>query len=129
MIDSYGKSLQGMQSNVSAFWCYALGWISGIFFLLTAWDNKYVRFHAVQSTLFFGLMALFGILSLYIGDYGWLLGLLVMLVTVVMWKWLMWEAYHGETYKLAIIGKIAGHLANMEPTGKMPSPSAVKLQK
>ncbi len=116
-------------SNRKALWSYALWWISGIFFLITAWDNKYVRFHAIQSTIFFGLMTLLGILSLNIGDYGWALGIFIMLVAIVMWKWLMWEAYHGETYKLAVIGKIAGRLANMEPAGNVDSSMPLSLPK
>ena len=119
--------LQG--TNLKGLWCYALGWISGIFFLITAGGNKYVRFHAVQSTIFFGLLTLVGIISLRMGDYGWVLGLFVALTAVVIWKWLMWEAYTGEMVKLPLIGSVAARWANIDSPPKLGSLMPVRIQK
>ena len=116
-------------SNLKGLWCYALGWISGIFFLITAWENKYVRFHALQSTLLFGFMTLAGIISMNIANNGWILGLFLAMLSLVLWKWLMWEAYSGETVKLPLIGQLAGRLANVDSMGKLASPMAARIQK
>jgi len=117
------------RSNIKGLWCYALGWISGIFFLITAGDNKYVRFHAVQSTIFFGLLTLLGIISLRIGESGWVLGLFVGLTAIIIWKWLMWEAYTGQMVKLPWIGSVAGRWANIVSTSKLGSLTPVRIQK
>jgi uncharacterized membrane protein len=124
------NTLNDLQSsNLKGLWSYALGWISGIFFLFTAWENKYIRFHAVQSTIFFGLLTLFGILSLNIGDYGWIPGLLVVLLAIIMWKWLMWEAYSGDMVKLPLIGRVAGRLSDIESKEKIGSLRPLRIEK
>jgi uncharacterized membrane protein len=117
------------RSNLKGLWCYALGWISGIFFLITAWENKFIRFHAIQSTLLFGFMTLVGIISMNIANNGWILGLFIAMLSLVLWKWLMWEAYSGEMVRLPLIGQLAGRLANMVSMEKLASPMAVRLQK
>ena len=33
---------------------YGLGWITGLAFLLAERENRFVRFHAMQSTIVFG---------------------------------------------------------------------------
>ena len=43
------KTASGLDANLAAALAYALGWVSGLVFLLTEHDNKFVRFHAMQS--------------------------------------------------------------------------------
>jgi len=43
----------GLQQNVAGLLCYVLGWITGIIFLVIEKDNKFIRFHAVQSIVVF----------------------------------------------------------------------------
>jgi uncharacterized membrane protein len=117
------------RSNLKGLWCYALGWISGVFFLLTAWDNKFVRFHALQSTILFGLMTIVGIISLNMGPSGWILDLFLVMMFIVLWKWLMWEAHSGQIVKLPLIGNIAARLADVGSAEKATSQMAVRFQK
>jgi uncharacterized membrane protein len=44
----------GMQPNVAAGWSYVFGWISGLIFFFLEKQNRFVRFHAMQSIIFFG---------------------------------------------------------------------------
>jgi uncharacterized membrane protein len=98
------------RTNLKGLFCYAFGWISGIFFLITHWNNRFIRFHAIQSTIFFGIITLFGFLANLFPDFGWI-ELFLGVLSLLMWKWLMFTAYKGETYKLLFIGRLAKHLS------------------
>lgn len=57
--------------------CYALGWLSGLFFLIVEQRNPNVRRHAMQSVLVFGSLSLaIAILGFFGGALGgiWLIG-------------------------------------------------------
>ena len=54
MSETKGKTSLGMEQNLEGLLCYVIGWITGIIFLLLEKDNKFVRFHAVQSIVIFG---------------------------------------------------------------------------
>jgi uncharacterized membrane protein len=107
-----GKTSTGMQANIAGLLCYVLGWISGLVFFLIEKENKFVRFHAMQSMIVFG--ALF-ILQIVVGLLlGAFLGVLVpffnglvALLSLVLWVVLMVKAYQGEKFKLPIAGDIA----------------------
>jgi uncharacterized membrane protein len=114
-----GKTSTGLQANVAGLLCYVLGWITGLVFFLIEKENKFVRFHALQSMIVFG--GLF-VLSIAIGMFtgifaaagaGFLIPLLSLingllaLVGLVLWVLLMIKAYQGEKFKLPVIGDIA----------------------
>ena len=50
---SLGTTVSGLDPNVAAALAYAVGWVSGVV-LLVFEPNKFVRFHALQSTIVFG---------------------------------------------------------------------------
>ena len=114
-----GKTSTGMQANVAGLLCYVLGWLTGLIFFLIEKENKFVRFHAMQSIIVFGaitaasiimsvLVSIFIIARLYfmlplfqvLGTCLWLAGL-------VLWIILMIKAYQGEYFKLPFAGDIA----------------------
>ena len=53
-VKDLGKTSSGMQANVAGLLCYLLGVITGIIFILIEKENKFVRFHAMQSIIVFG---------------------------------------------------------------------------
>jgi uncharacterized membrane protein len=84
---------------------YGLGWVSGLAFLLTERENRFVRFHAMQSTIVFGVLWFVG---LSIPLIGWLISfLLIPPVSAALWLWLMFKAYQGDRFKLPFAGDIA----------------------
>jgi len=107
-----GKTSTGMQANIAGLLCYAVGWVTGLIFFLIEKENKFVRFHALQSMIVFG--ALF-VLQIAVGMFmGAFLGVLipffngfVALVSLVLWIVLMVKAYQGEKFKLPIAGDMA----------------------
>lgn len=106
MSQDNGKSSTGLQPNVAALLCYLAGFVTGIVFLVLEKDNKFVRFHAMQSIILFGgifvlQMALIFTIVLII------LVPLLNILSFILWIILMIKAYNGEMYKLPVIGNIA----------------------
>ena len=114
-----GKTSSGIQANMAALLSYLAGWITGLIFFLVEKDNKFVRFHAMQSILVFGavsaiwiMIALFSSFALTINVYFlWsflgLVSMIVWIVALVLWIVLMIKAYQGEKFKLPIVGDLA----------------------
>ena len=107
------KTSIGLTENVAGLLCYVLGWISGLVFLLIEQDNKFVRFHAVQSIVTFGsitivsialsIMGLIPFLGVIFNIANWILGLLAF----VFWIVLMVKAVQGTKYRLPWAGDFA----------------------
>ena len=101
------KTSLGLESNLTAFLCYVLGWISGLVVILIEKDDQFVRFHAMQSIITFGALT---ILSIAFGSIFFIFGILIGLINligIVLWILLMIKAYQGEKFKLPIIGDLA----------------------
>ena len=86
---------------------YLLGFITGIIMLLLEKQSKFVRFHAMQSTLLFGGVFIVNIVLGFIPILGWLLGLLSSFATFILWIVCMWKAFQGEMYKVPYVGEMA----------------------
>jgi len=90
---------------------YLLGPVTGIIFLVTEKNNKFIRFHAMQSTLFFGSVILLNLVLAIVPIIGWLIALIISpfltLVTFIGWLFLMWKAFNGEMYRLPYFGDLA----------------------
>lgn len=97
------KTSTGLQENVAGLLCYVLGWVSGLVFILLEAENKFVRFHAMQSIIVFGALNIIGIVFFWIHFIGWLIGGLAFALLIV----LMVKAYQGVMYKLPVAGDLA----------------------
>lgn len=104
---SLEKSTTGMQPNLAAALSYFVWFITGIIFLVMEKENVHVRFHAMQSIFASIALILINTVLSFIPILGWLLMLLIAPVTFVLWVFLMYKAYQGETFKLPIIGDMA----------------------
>jgi len=121
----------GMDPKVAAAISYI--WIVGVIFFFLEKENKFVRFHAMQSIIFgiantvimiallvvgFVLTFAFGIGGTMVGGgIGTLISMLVWLIWLIFWLIAMAlfigliiaavKAYQGQKFKLPIIGNIA----------------------
>jgi uncharacterized membrane protein len=107
MSETKGKTSTGMEQNMEALLCYVLGWVTGIIFLLLEKDNKFVRFHAIQSILVFGAYTVLAIILGFIPVVGWIINLLLGIAAFIFWIVLMVKAYNGQMYKMPVAGDIA----------------------
>lgn len=97
----------GIDENIEGLLCYVLGFVTGILFLVLEKENKFVRFHAMQSTATFIILFVVSIVFGIIPFIGWVISSLIWVLTVVLWLLLMYEAYKGEKYKLPVVGDFA----------------------
>lgn len=103
-----GKSSTGLQPNIAGFLCYIGGWITGFIFLLIEKENKFVRFHALQSIIIFGLFnALLMFILPWIPAGRAALVPIFGLLSFILWIILITKSYQGEKFKLPVIGDIA----------------------
>ena len=124
-----GKSGIGLDANVAA----AIGYIVGILAIILVFiekENRFVRFHALQSVIYtvatvvlIIVLALFsGILTAILASISSSLAFVGMLLyLLVLLLWLAWfaglifaaiKAYQGQMFKLPFVGNMAEKLAN-----------------
>ncbi len=131
------KSGLGMEPNLAAALCYI--WIVGLIFFFIEKENKFVRFHAMQSilcgitmsVLMIVLAIINVILAIVIGvaagaagsTAGSLAGMVITLVSALIWLVLPLlylgglifaavKAYQGQIFKLPIVGNMAEKIVN-----------------
>ena len=108
-------STMGMDQNVAAGLSYIFGWVTGLIFFLMEKQNRFVRFHAMQSIL---LSVAYIVLAIFIGivtfvlPFLWFLGNLALLGMIVVSVILLVNAFQGKYFKLPVIGDYAERYAN-----------------
>jgi uncharacterized membrane protein len=118
-----GPSSTGLQPNIAALLAYVLTWLTGLVFFVIEKQNRFVRFHAMQSILFgvgiivvqIVLSIVGAILSQILGLFGVLTGLVslvLLLAFLAGWIFCMVKAYQGQMFKLPIIGDMAEKIVN-----------------
>lgn len=110
-VDQLSRRLAGLS--------YLLGWVSGLFLFLLVREKRFVRFHSLQSLLFFGgshvlsitLLVLLNVTETehenwreYLGAGLALLLLLTILFTCIVWMMGMVQAWQGRSYQLPFVG-------------------------
>ncbi|HEV8367858.1 MAG TPA: hypothetical protein VGQ39_07905 [Pyrinomonadaceae bacterium] len=129
------QSSMGLAPNVAA----ALGyiWIVGLIFFFIEKENKFIRFHAMQSVLYGALwlviviallivsaivMVVAGVASAAAGDAGGLVGVLLWLISMIVWLIgpLVYlgglilgavKGYQGQVFRFPVIGNMAEKIA------------------
>lgn len=118
----------GVGERIEGALCYVLGFITGILFLVLERENKFVRFHALQSIgvflpLYMVMSAVERVISLStISTVGFSISILGLLISMailsviwtligVLWILLIYKASRGEKYKFPIIGRLADKYA------------------
>ena len=101
------KNHSGLDQNVAGALAYFFGALTGIFFLVTEKENKFVRFHAMQSIMV--TVAVFAI-QVVIGFIPFLNMILVPLIglaTFAGWVFLMYKAFNNDEFMVPYIGEMA----------------------
>lgn len=107
-MDPTQQTSSGLDQNVAAALSYAAGWITGLAFLFTEPQNRFVRFHAMQSTIVFGALSVLCILLQAIPLLGLLLTIFIVIpLSAILWLLLMFKAWQGEHFKIPVAGDMA----------------------
>jgi uncharacterized membrane protein len=101
------KTSSGLDENVAGLLCYLVGWITGLIFILIEQENKFVRFHAMQSIIVFGFCSIASVILSWIPFIGIFFGVVIGILAFVLWIVLMVKAYQGTKYKLPVAGDLA----------------------
>ncbi|HAV10348.1 MAG TPA: hypothetical protein DCX22_01860 [Dehalococcoidia bacterium] len=101
------KTSTGLEENIAGLLSYVLGWITGLVFYLIEKENKFVRFHAMQSIIVFGSLTVASFILSFIPIIGWIISWLLSILALILWIILMIKAYQGQKYKLPWAGDLA----------------------
>lgn len=112
---SSSETTTGLAPNVAGLLCYVGWWISGIVFVVLEKKSIFVRFHAWQSIVTFGVLTVVQIAIAVIPFVGWILSPLVWILSVVLWILLMVQAGSGKMWKLPWVGNWAEKQASKAP--------------
>ncbi len=110
-INPYERTSMSMRASAAGWLSYLGGWVTGLIFLLLKKEDRFVRFHAMQSLIFFGAMSMVTTVFSHIpllASIGAGLGF----VSFICWMVLIVKAARGRYYKLPIIGEYAEKWAN-----------------
>jgi uncharacterized membrane protein len=100
------KTSTGINQNVAGLLCYLGWWITGLIFFLIEKENRFVRFHAMQSIITFGALSALSMVLSFI-PFFWILLPIVGILQLILWVILMVKAYQGEMFKLPVVGEMA----------------------
>jgi uncharacterized membrane protein len=114
----------GLTPNIAGALAYSLGIITGVLFLVLEpyRRDRFVRFHAMQSILYFVAAVAFNILwtigvGILISISGWIalvsfpIRMLISLGLFGLWLFVMFQAYNQKEFRIPIIGGIASKQA------------------
>lgn len=112
--------------NIAGALAYSLGIITGILFLVLEpyRRDRFVRFHAMQSILYFVAAVAFNILwrimvGILMSISGWIalvslpIRMLISLCLFGFWLFLMFQAYNQREFRIPILGAIAAKQAGL----------------
>ena len=125
-----GKSAIGLNANLTAALGYPIGLLGLVSFFMDK-DNKFVRFHGIQSVLYsvavgivftviLIILAIVGViisqLTDTLGILIWILYVLLFLAFMVVWFGMLlysaYRAYKVQTFKLPLVGNFAEKIVN-----------------
>ncbi len=116
------KSSTGLASNIGGLLAYILGPITGVLFLVLEKEDRFVRFHAMQSVVvgvaLIAVSIAFSIFSsvlAFIPVLGWIValvaGLGLAVVSFGLWILLMVRAFQGREWQVPLVGVYARRFA------------------
>lgn len=98
------ESSTGLSANVAGLLCYVAVWITGIIFLVLEKKSTFVKFHAWQSIMTFGVLTVAYIIFSLIPFAGWVLSILIGILMFVLWIILIIQAGSGKMWKVPWAG-------------------------
>jgi uncharacterized membrane protein len=114
------ESSTGLSANVAGLLCYLAGWITGIIFVVLEKKSTFVKFHAWQSIMVFGVLTIaqivFSVILAAIGVatyspgliiFAGVLGTIIWILMVILWIILMIQAGTGKMWKVPGAGNWA----------------------
>lgn len=112
-----GGTSTGLKPNTAALLCYLGVWVTGIIFLILEQKSRFVRFHAAQSIVVFGILTLAQIILGWLPIVGSAFSVIIGVIGFILWIIMMVKAGSGERYKLPFAGDIAERIVALPAGG------------
>lgn len=119
------ESSTGMSANIAGLLCYVLTWLTGIIFVVVEKKSTFVKFHAWQSIMVFGVLTVAQIvfsgilvaiaaatLSPGLAAFSAVISILIWVLMVILWIVLIIMAGTGRMWKVPGAGNWAEKMAN-----------------
>ena len=107
----------GLAPNIAGLLCYIAGWITGIIFVVIEKKSTFVKFHAWQSIMTFGILTVvqiivspvFSRIAVATFSPGLLvasgvLGTIIGILGFILWIILLIQAGSGKMWKVPLVG-------------------------
>ena len=112
------ESSTGLTSRTGSVLSYLGWWVTGLIFWGLERRDPLVRFHAVQSTVTFGalalviaFLALLGLFALSFAPRGFTVlvtaAALIWALSVVLWVAALWQASQGRRWRIPLAARLA----------------------
>jgi uncharacterized membrane protein len=121
--DSWGATTLNISANTAAGGSYLIWWVTGFLIYFSERNNRFVRFHALQSIILTGILTVLAVFAAlfatvmqdltaathqvifsHIGIWG---ATLLVLAIAFVWLWAMVAAWTGNYLRLPVIGPYA----------------------
>jgi len=97
----------GLSPNVAGLLCYVLTWVTGIIFVVLEKKSTFVKFHAWQSIMTFGVLFVAYLIFFWIPVIGWIIAILIGILSFILWIILLIQAGTGKMWKVPWAGNWA----------------------
>jgi len=114
---SEAESSTGLSANVAGLLCYVAGWVTGIVFIILEKKSIFVKFHAWQSIMTFGILTVahlilstmlraiaFATFLPGLAVFAGVLGTIIWIMMVILWIILVIQAGTGKMWKVPWAG-------------------------
>jgi len=114
-------------AQLAAIFSYSFGWVTGLLFVLFGGRDRFLRFHALQSLIFFGAINILDVALMRVIFINWyeyemrfipfLCVLLLMALNglgVIAWIVGMIQAARGAYFKLPIVGELIANRMHLQ---------------
>ncbi len=104
-MDGNEKHVTPLPLGIVCLLTYLVPFFGGLVFLLIEKKNRLVRFHAVQSILFWIFFSIYGVVINSVVRFSFLRALL-QLAFLAAWVFMMYQAVREKMYELPLVGEI-----------------------
>ncbi|RXZ83894.1 hypothetical protein EBB07_05580 [Paenibacillaceae bacterium] len=101
------KSSTGLDPKIAGLLCYLGIFVTGIIFLVMEKESRFVKLHALQSTIVFGAIFVINMILSAIPFIGWVASFILTPLSFILWVVMMLMALQGRWFKLPYVGDIA----------------------
>jgi len=101
------KTALGLSPELTAALAYVFSFVGGIIVLILEKENRFARFHAMQSIFMSVSFLALSVVAGFIPFVGWLVALFIPIVWFIAWVIAIIKSAQGEYYKFPVIGEYA----------------------